>query len=163
MKLFPFLLLAIVLLAAAGIFWAARTRRSKTLYKGTFAKRPVATANEQALYWRLESTFPLPEYILLAQVSFGALLTAKGGSSRFSFSQKIADFVLLDKTFKVLAVIELDDSSHRGREGKDASRDAMLAMAGYKILRYKSVPQPEKLLQDLASDKQLSTRPSALT
>ena len=70
--------------------------------------------------------------------------------------------MLLDKTFKVLAIIELDDASHRGREGKDARRDAMLAMAKYKVLRYKTTPQPEKLLRDLAAETQQMTRPSAL-
>jgi hypothetical protein len=161
MSVYLLLILALVLVLA-GAWVAARTRRKNAAEQGGFSKRPVATANEQAMYWRLAATFPAPEYVLLAQVGFGALLTAKGGSSRYSFSQKIADFVLLDKTFKVLAIIELDDSSHRGREGKDARRDAMLAMARYKVLRYKTVPQPEKLLRDLSADKQQMTRPSAL-
>ncbi len=157
------LLLVLVIVLIAGVaFLGARKRSSGVAQKGTFIKRTVATANEQAMYWRLVSVFPAPEHVVLTQVSFGALLTAKAAAGRYSFSQKIADFVLLDKSFKVLAVIELDDSSHRGREGKDASRDAMLAMAGYKILRYKAIPQPEKLLRDLAPDKVQITRPSPL-
>lgn len=151
-----------ILLIAGGAFLAARARSNNAVRKGTFTKRTIASANEQMMYWRLVSAFPAPEYVVLTQVSFGALLTAKGGASRYSFSQKIADFVLLDKTFKVLSVIELDDSSHRGREGKDASRDAMLAKAGYKILRYKNIPQPAKLLRDLAAVKQQMTSPSPL-
>ncbi len=161
MSLYPLLILALVLIVA-GALLAARRRSNSTAQQGVFTKRALATANEQAMYWRLAATFPVPEYVVLTQVSFGALLSAKGGASRYSFSQKIADFVLLDKTFKVLAVIELDDTSHRGREGKDARRDAMLAMARYKILRYKTVPQPEKLVRDLAADKQQPTRPHAL-
>ena len=161
MSVYPLLILALVLIVA-GVLLAARRRRNSAAQRGAFTKRPLVTANEQTMYWRLLGTFPAPVYVVLAQVSFGALLTAKGGASRYSFSQKIADFVLLDKTFKVLAIIELDDSSHRGREGKDARRDAMPAMARYRVLRYKTVPQPEKLLRDLSADKQQMTRPSAL-
>lgn len=161
MKVEWLLILAMVLIAGVALL-AARKRSSSVAQAGTFIKRTVATANEQAMYWRLASVFPAPAHIVLAQVSFGALLTAKAGASQNSFSQKIADFVLLDKSFKVIAIIELDDSSHRGRESKDGGRDAMLALAGYKILRYKGVPQPEKLLRDLAPDKMQITRPSPL-
>lgn len=161
MKPYLLLVLAIFLIAGGG-FLAARARSRNAVRQGTFTKRPIATANEQMMYWRLLSAFPDPEYVVLTQVSFGALLTAKGGAIRYSFSQKIADFVLLDKSFKVLSVIELDDSSHRGREGRDASRDAMLAKAGYKILRYKNIPQPEKLWRDIAGIKKQMTSPVPL-
>lgn len=113
------------------------------------------------MFWRLSEAFPKPDYVVLAQVSFGALLTAKQGASRNSFSQKIADFVLTDKAFQVLATIEFDDGSHKGREGRDASRDAMLAQAKYKILRYRSIPSTDKLVADvLARGK--ATRPAPL-
>jgi hypothetical protein len=101
------------------------------------------------MFWRLTQTFPPPNYVVLAQVSFGALPYAKEGASRWAFFQKMADFVLLDKSFKVLAVIELDDSSHKGKEDQDAERDEMLIEAGYKVLRYKTIPQPETLRADL--------------
>lgn len=117
--------------------------------KGTFTKRPLATANEQGMFWRLVECFPQPEYVVLTQVSFGALLNARGGASRYSFSQKRADFVLADKTFKVITVIELDDSSHRGKEERDGKRDAMLQQAGYKVVRYARTPDRAKLLEDL--------------
>ena len=93
----------------------------------------------------------MPDHAVLAQVSFGALLQAKGGASRYSYSQKIADFVLMTKGFEVVAVIELDDSSHKGREKNDANRDAMLTEAGYKVLRYRRIPDRGQLLTDIAN------------
>ncbi|MEY4882428.1 MAG: hypothetical protein RIS34_282 [Pseudomonadota bacterium] len=135
---------------AAGVVLAKLKQPEKTK-KGTFAKRQIATANEQGMFWRLAECFKQPEFVVLAQVSFGALLSAKGGASRGSFSQKMADFVLLDKSFKVLAVIELDDSSHKGREKEDANRDAMLTEAGYRVLRYAKTPDRAKLLSDMAA------------
>lgn len=116
---------------------------------GTFGPRQALSRNEQAMYWRLTAAFPPTEYVVLAEVSFGALLVAKGGASRYSFAQKRADFVLLDKAFQVLAAIELDDSSHNGKEQRDEARDAMLTAAGYRVLRYRSIPDPERLRADL--------------
>lgn len=118
--------------------------------RGSFAKKRLATPHEQTMYWRLVEALPPSEYIVLAQVSFGALLNARQGASRYSFSQKIADFVVTDKSFTVLAVVELDDSSHRGKEERDAQRDAMLIEAGYQVLRYPRVPDVAKLRNDLA-------------
>ena len=133
---------AIALVAAALI--PKGKGRSK---KGVFVKKRLATANEQPMYWRLVACFP--ELAVLTQVSFGALLQAKGGASRYSFAQKIADFVLIDRSFEVIAIIELDDSSHNGKEDKDASRDAMLIEAGYRVLRYGKTPDEEKLKSDV--------------
>ena len=128
-----------------------KSKEGKLQKKGSFVKKPLATANEQPMFWRLTECFPQPEHVVLCQVSFGALLRAKSGASRYSFSQKMADFVLLDKSFKVLAVIELDDSSHKEREKEDANRDAMLTEAGYRVLRYAKTPDRAKLLSDMAA------------
>ncbi|MBI2750973.1 MAG: DUF2726 domain-containing protein [Burkholderiales bacterium] len=117
--------------------------------KGSFAARSIATANEQKMFWRLVEAFPGPEHVVLTQVSFGAMLKAKDGASRYSFSQKMADFVVVNKGFKVLAAIELDDSSHKGKEASDANRDAMLIEAGYKVLRYPIIPDVKTLRADL--------------
>jgi very-short-patch-repair endonuclease len=56
------------------------------------------------------------------------------------FNRKVADFVVATKAFEVLAVIELDDASHKGREMHDGKRDTMLERAGYRVLRFKHVP-----------------------
>lgn len=117
--------------------------------KGFFEAKEIATANEQAMFWRLVGALPMPEFVVLTQVSFGALLVARGEASRWSFSQKRADFVVCNKGFKVLAVIELDDSSHKGREQEDNDRDAMLIEAGYRVLRYKRIPEVAQLRADI--------------
>jgi very-short-patch-repair endonuclease len=60
----------------------------------------------------------------------------------------MADFVLCSKAFDVLAVIELDDSSHKSREREDADRDQWLTKAGYRVVRYPQIPDEAKLLAD---------------
>ena len=105
------------------------------------------TKNEQPMYFRLSETFP--ESIVLSQVAFSALLTTKDRATRNRFDRKVADFVICSKGFEVLAVIELDDSSHNGREKEDALRSSLLTNAGYKVLRYKKTPDTATLIKDL--------------
>lgn len=97
------------------------------------------------MYWRLTKTFP--EHVVLAQVAFSALITSKDRPTRETFNRKVVDFVLCDRAFTVIAAIELDDASHRGREDTDARRDAILNSAGIQVLRFKNVPDFDALTQ----------------
>jgi very-short-patch-repair endonuclease len=109
-------------------------------------RRWVLTKNEAAMYHRLMQA--LPDKVILAQVSFGALLTARSKGARNRFDRKMADFVVCDKALQVLAIIELDDISHRGKEGRDAARDKLLLDAGYRVIRYPRIPNAEKVQAD---------------
>ncbi len=133
------LLLVLALIAIAAVAMKAKGKASGVIQ--TKAK-PVLTRNEQAMYWRLRETFP--DFVVLAQVAFSALITS-AREHRNSYSQKVADFVLLDKSMSVLAVIELDDSTHRGREEADARRAALLETAGYRVVRFARIPDADAL------------------
>jgi very-short-patch-repair endonuclease len=87
------------------------------------------------MYWRLRETFP--DLVVLAQVAFSALITSRR-EDRNRYDRKTADFVLCDRALVVVAVIELDDASHAGREGPDKARAALLESAGYRVLRFKA-------------------------
>ena len=76
----------------------------------------IITMNEQPTFLRLLEA--LPEHIVLAQVAFSAFMTAKGYATRNLFNRKVADFVVLDKQFNVVAIVELDDASHKGKKKK---------------------------------------------
>ncbi|PHV20933.1 hypothetical protein CSQ92_16230 [Janthinobacterium sp. BJB446] len=110
-------------------------------------RKPVMTAREQQMYHLLQVA--LPECTVLAQVAFSALVTAKGWANRNRFDRKVADFVLCSRQLNVIAVIELDDSSHNGRERQDRERDAMLRLAGYVTLRYATFPTQQALRADI--------------
>ncbi|UQV48006.1 DUF2726 domain-containing protein [Janthinobacterium lividum] len=110
-------------------------------------RKSVMTAREQQMYHLLQTA--LPECTVLAQVAFSALVTAKGWADRNRFDRKVADFVLCSKQLNVLAVIELDDCSHAGRERHDKERDAMLRLAGYVTLRYANFPTQQALRADV--------------
>ncbi|PUA99145.1 very-short-patch-repair endonuclease [Acidovorax sp. 107] len=147
--------LVVLVLIAAIVIAALKKKSTETTTDGEEQERPkrkrLLTQREEAMYNRL--TTSLPESKILAQVSFGALLSAKSRATRNSFDRKIADFVVCDKSLQVLAVIELDDDSHKKKTEEDAARDALLTNAGYRVIRYGNIPDTDQLQRDFPLDK----------
>ncbi|MDH2593733.1 DUF2726 domain-containing protein [Acinetobacter nosocomialis] len=108
--------------------------------------KPIITMNEQPTFMKLKEA--LPEHIILAQVAFSAFMTAQGYATRNLFNRKVADFLVLDKAFNIVAIVELDDSSHKGKEKFDAERDALIHEAGFKVIRYKRTPELVQIHRD---------------
>ena len=113
-----------------------------------FKIKTLLSANELEFLGRLEAA--VPELRFLAQVAMGALLdpavsrkeTKAYFRLRGMFAQKIVDFVAQDrKDGSIVAIIELDDKTHDS--AKDLKRDAMLASAGYNIVRWTSKAKPD--------------------
>lgn len=109
----------------------------------------LMSIHEKTMFNELKQS--VPECHIFVQVALGAILWTSSYATRNKFSQKIADFVITDQNFKILAVIELDDKSHIGKEEKDAERDAMVREAGYKVLRYPVMPPKDQLRSDILS------------
>ena len=99
------------------------------------------------MFTRLKEAFP--HHHVLAQVAFSALITHDNFKIRSKFNRKVTDFVIMDREYNVFAIIELDDSSHIGKEKEDAERDAMLIAAGYTVVRYTEIPSIRQLQRDL--------------
>lgn len=137
-EMFFLLLLAVAVSIAAAVLKGPRRRAS-----GAIRAKKLLTEREQPMYFRLRQAFP--DDVVLSQVAFSALLTAKDQPTRSMFNRKVADFVVATKAFEVLAVIELDDSSHRGREVQDSKRDSLLERAGYRVLRFNNVPNVDEV------------------
>lgn len=147
---FPSWLIALAVFAFIGaLFLAAVSKRqSGRKAKGNAWSRMPLTEREQSMYFRLSQA--MPEAVVLAQVAFSSLLDTKDRPTRATFDRKVADFVVCSKSFEVTAVIELDDASHKGRTSQDAKRDALLTQAGYKVLRFKNVPDTSELMAAFA-------------
>lgn len=137
------------------VFWLFRPVSAERPWR--VKSRPLLTENELEFCRRLEAG--LPEYRILAQVSMGALmepdLSAEelGEPGRFlsirgRFAQKVIDFVVVDEGYQVMALVELDDSTHDAV--KDAERDRITEMAGYLTIRYDSrqKPSPDEIRDD---------------
>ena len=114
--------------------------------KQQYYSKPILTHFEQKMFVRLKDAFP--QYHILAQVAFSALLTSKQYKFRARFNRKVTDFVIVNDHFQVLAIIELDDPSHIGQEQRDAERDDMLHEAGYIVFRYTQIPTLQQLKKD---------------
>lgn len=114
-----------------------------------FFPRPVMTQYEQHMYLRLKQAFP--QYHILAQVAFSALITNQNYKIRSKFNRKVTDFVLLNSQCQVIAIIELDDPSHLNKKDEDAFRDKMLQQAGYPVYRYTQIPTVRLLQHDIST------------
>ncbi|MBO8212763.1 DUF2726 domain-containing protein [Acinetobacter nosocomialis] len=138
-------LIAIMILAILSVLKKGESKNrnaKRTPIKG----KPIITMNEQPTFMKLKEA--LPEHIILAQVAFSAFMTAQGYATRNLFNRKVADFVVLDKAFNIVAIVELDDSSHKGKEKFDAERDALIHEAGFKVIRYKRTPELVQIHRD---------------
>jgi hypothetical protein len=137
---------AMVLLIAIAVFFFVMKQKQEGSSNGQhlYKSKPLLSANEKEFFNRLSQA--LPDCHILTQVAFGALLQPVRNNNkgyyrtRGTFSQKIADYVICNKEMYVLAVVELDDRTHRN--DKDAKRDAMLVQAGYKVIRWDSKNKP---------------------
>ncbi|TLU82119.1 MAG: DUF2726 domain-containing protein [Chlorobium sp.] len=112
-----------------------------------YAKKPLSSP-EQVLYFRLCKA--LPEHIVLAQVGISRFLGVKKGNNFGEWFNRInrmsADFVLCSKDLTIVAVIELDDSSHEkaDRQAADAKKDKALGSAGIRIVRWQTSSMPDE-------------------
>ncbi|KGT47106.1 MULTISPECIES: DUF2726 domain-containing protein [Acinetobacter] len=112
-----------------------------------FYPKRVITPFESKMFTRLKDAFP--HHHILVQVAFSALITHDNIKMRSKFNRKVTDFVVMDRDYNVVAIIELDDPSHIGKEKEDAERDAMLIAAGYTVVRYTEIPSIRQLQRDL--------------
>ncbi|QJR10487.1 hypothetical protein DSM104443_01551 [Usitatibacter rugosus] len=125
--------LVIVVVLAAWLNTKSPVSGAPDAYRGI---KPLSEP-EQTLYWRLREA--MPECVVLSQVGFSRFLepqAANPGARRALFNrigQKSADFLVCLPDFTIVAVIELDDGTHR--VDKDAKRDSILRSARVPLVR----------------------------
>lgn len=99
------------------------------------------------MFIRLKQSFP--NYHVLAQVAFSALITSNDYKIRSQFNRKVTDFVVLNDKMEVMAIIELDDPTHLEKVEEDRIRDQMLTEARYLVKRYTNIPTVRQLQKDI--------------
>lgn len=140
---FTFLIIGIIASLVLIILCAQQYLRTKK----KFHPKRIITAYECRMYVRLKEAFP--QYHVLAQVAFSALITSHNLKIRNQFNRKVTDFVLLNESLQVLVIIELDDPTHLYKVEEDKFRDHMLHEAGYRVLRYTEIPSVRQLHKDI--------------
>jgi hypothetical protein len=109
--------------------------------------RQLLSNREQSLYQDLTALYP--DHKVFVQVALSQLIDVpedhpERTAIRNRFSQLVADFVLCRKDMGIVAVIELDDGSHRrlDRQYADARKTKALVDAGVKLVRIPAGPLP---------------------
>lgn len=111
---------------------------------GTYKSRQLMTENEAEFFGRL--VVALPDHYIFPQVAMTALIEAASKdkktahSDRLRIAQQRTDFVVCDRSCRVVAVVELDDRTHS--RSKDKVRDARLQQAGLRSVRFQSTSKP---------------------
>lgn len=144
------LIVASLILFAAVIAIAYKGLKNKQQVDSALRRRAVFNSHEQITFTRLKEI--LPEANILAHVSFDALLTTKYLHTRRKYQQMFADFVVLDKDCKVLAVIALEDINAIKRTNQNTYKDALLQSAGYRVIRYLGIPEYQDLREDFLTE-----------
>jgi len=114
-----------------------------------YAKKPLSDS-EQMLYSRLVKA--LPEHVILAQVQLSSLLAVEKNHDARAWINRIkgmgAGFVVCNKDFSIVAVIELDDEALASKDeiaAEDRKKQALEA-AGIRIIRWQAKSLPDLAL-----------------
>lgn len=141
--------LIVIIAILVGIFKSkSKAPEGESREAWPYFPKPTMSRPEQVLYFRLVRA--LPEQIVLAQVQLSRILGVKKGYSFKYWYNRInrmsADFVVCNKDSRVVAVIELDDSSHERDDRKiaDAKKNRVLTSAGIRIVRWQANALPDE-------------------
>lgn len=124
-------------------------------YKGLFHKqksdsvlrqRAIFNAYEHTTFTRLKEV--MPEANILAHVSLDALITTKFQHTRRKYEKMFADFVVMDKECRVIAIVAIGELMSLKKLQMANYQDSLLESAGYKVLRYTEVPEYQDLRDD---------------
>ena len=130
--------------------FAVRSLHQNRRQDSPLKRRGILNISEQITLMRLKAV--LPRHTVLAHVSFDALLTTKFAHTRRKYQGLVADFVVLDQQYQVLAIIEIADESYVNRLQQKHYQDSLLELAGYRVLRYSAIPTEQQLREDLIPD-----------
>lgn len=121
--------------------------------KPYYLKRPLSEP-EQITYYRLMDAMRYTDnLILLSQVPLSRFLGVRKGNNNLDMVNRInrmsVDFLVVRKDFTVLAIVELDDGTHRhpDRIKADIKKNAILNSVNAKVIRWnvKSIPSKEMM------------------
>ena len=103
---------------------------SKTTLVDHKKKEYLATENERKLYFSLQKALT-ETYIIHSQIPLISLVTPIDYRHNSKSWAKRVDFVITDKATKILAVIELDDSTHNQKKRIERDNYVNYALKGH--------------------------------
>jgi Uncharacterized protein conserved in bacteria len=125
----------------------------KTFRDLSYRPPPLMTEAEINFFIKLQMAFP--GYFIFPQIGGSALVGIESKPfNRYHFFSALnwidtarVDFTLCDPQCRVVALIELDDSSHDDRKERDEARDYIYRCAGYRLFRFdcRRMPDSERI------------------
>ena len=134
-----FIVLAVAIAVAALL--AAKASKGRV---ARYRARPPMTDNELEFFGRLVKA--VPEHFIFPQVAMSAILQTtetdrkKAHGDHLRIAQQRVDYLVCRADGSIVAVVELDDKSHKA--AKDKLRDERLQGAGIRTLRFESRKKP---------------------
>ncbi|WP_290651927.1 DUF2726 domain-containing protein [Aquisalimonas sp.] len=140
--------ITLLLIVLVLLLWKARRRRRSP----TGGVRPCAVleGNQRRLYRTLKAA--LPDHHVLARIPFATFLTPRnsGEPQPLALETQLADFVICDSEFRVVAVVEMGIAEHRSE--RDALlRDAALPLVRWSVNTLPDIDEIRETIQDLES------------
>ncbi|MGY0616110.1 DUF2726 domain-containing protein [Vibrio sp. FJH11] len=121
----------------------------------------LGSKTERNFYQVLQEILP-SDYIVHCQVSLMALVQPVSFKDNSRTWAKRVDYVITDRSTKVLAVIELDDSSHRQKKRQERDLYVNSALEGHhKLLRFEATGNydPIHVAQVIERDTEITCNP----
>lgn len=142
--LLPAMVAMVLVLFAFAALSLILPRRRRAAVMGHYRHRPLMTDNELEFFGRLVAA--LPQHYVFPQVAMSALLEptsankATRHADRLRVAQQRVDYVVCNKSCEVIAVVELDDRTHR--QAKERTRDERLGQGGIRTIRFEARAKP---------------------
>lgn len=128
-------------------------------YTDCYQKKWLLTRNEWYAHKKLKELADQQGLIICPKVRMLDIVEPRKGekdykSLFYKIQAKHVDFVICDEGMKILAVLELDDSSHdqKDRQSRDSFVDEVLESVGYKVIRTRYIT--EKTLEGLTAPQE---------
>ena len=122
------------------------TTTKRTDYSNCYQPKYLLTKNEWYAHKKLRELADQKGMIICPKVRLLDIIEPRKGEKDYKalfykIQAKHVDFVICDSSMKILAVLELDDSSHdqKDRQNRDQFVDEILESVGYKVIRTKYV------------------------
>lgn len=146
MKILILVFLVIVIITAVILAKIKSSGKNTKNAPPYFRKKTLLNEKEQVLFHRLIEA--MPNSYVMAQVRLADIVGIKKCDNWQSWFNKInrksVDFVICNKSFVVLACIELDGKTHtqEDRQKADRDKDEALIAAGIPIVRIEAGKEP---------------------
>ncbi|HIE4434742.1 TPA: DUF2726 domain-containing protein, partial [Burkholderia multivorans] len=151
-------LIVVLAVGCVLLYWLLARMRANTKYSPKhYLAVPLLTERERVFFERLREAVG-EKYVIAPQVVFGAFLKVKNlpwvnkTTARNAVQHNRGDFIICNEKFDVVAVVELDDSTHdKGKQKyKDKRRDELMKAVGVKAIRYRHMPDVARIRADLS-------------